>query len=121
MSKLSVSEQPVFSVLPRNQIASLSQPFVSFDCVVQGNPRPHLTWLFNREKILLNDRVSLKHNGTIFIEDIQTKDAGQYTCQAENINGVIYASAYLDVMRKSTISLYSIVVLLEYSHLNSQP
>lgn len=118
---MSVSERPIFSVLPRNQFASLSQPFVSFDCVVQGNPRPHLAWLFNSEKILLNDRVSLKHNGTIFIENIQTNDAGQYTCQAENINGVIAASAYLDVMRKSTISLYIIVVLNENSRLYSKP
>lgn len=104
MLKISVSGRPTFSVLPRNQFAGLSQPFVSFDCVAQGNPRPHLAWLFNSEKILLNERVSLKRNGTIFIEDIQPKDAGQYTCQAENINGVITATAFLEVMRKSIVS-----------------
>lgn len=106
---MSVSGRPTFSVLPRNQYARLSQPYVSFDCVVQGNPRPHIAWLLNSEKILLDDRVSLQHNGTIFIENIQTRDAGQYTCQAENINGVIAASANLQVMRKSMIPLYSML------------
>lgn len=106
-----VSARPFFRVIPRNQYARLSQSFISFDCVVQGNPRPHLAWLFNSEKILLNDRVSLKHNGTIFIENIQTRDAGLYTCQAENINGVIAASANLEVMRKTMIPLYSIYCL----------
>lgn len=98
-----VSEYPVFNVIPRNKHASLSQPFVNFDCVVRGNPRPHLAWLYNNERILLNDRISLKHNGSIFIENIQVKDAGNYTCRAENIYGIIGATANLEVRSKLMI------------------
>lgn len=104
---MTVSARPMFKILPRNQFARLGQPIVRFDCVVKGNPRPHLAWLFNSERILLNDRVSLKHNGTIFIENIQPRDAGQYTCQAQNVNGAVTASASLSVLGKLMIPLYN--------------
>lgn len=106
---MSFAGQPMFSVLPRNQFASLTQRFVRFDCVVQGNPRPHLAWLFNNQKILLNDRITLKHNGTLYIEELEPTDAGQYTCRAENANGINTATARLDILRKSMISLNSTI------------
>ncbi|XP_049884964.1 peroxidasin [Pectinophora gossypiella] len=90
-------DYPVFTVLPRNQIAKLHQPAVYFNCVATGNPRPHIVWLFNEERMLLNERITLKHNGSIVIENVEVSDAGTYTCQAENINGVLAASASLQV------------------------
>ncbi|KAJ2954273.1 hypothetical protein O0L34_g2524 [Tuta absoluta] len=96
--KQTSSDTPVFTVLPRKQSAKLHQPEpVHFDCMAQGNPTPHIVWFFNGERMLLNERISLKHNGSLFINNVQNTDAGTYTCQAENINGIIGASASLDV------------------------
>ncbi|XP_072930563.1 peroxidasin [Epargyreus clarus] len=97
-SKPDETGYPVFTILPRKQIVKLNQKSVNFDCVAKGNPPPHITWLFNDEKILLSERISMNHNGTIFIEKVQDVDAGVYTCEAENLNGKITASVPLEVM-----------------------
>ncbi|CAG5007139.1 unnamed protein product [Parnassius apollo] len=88
---------PVFTILPRDQITRLNE-IVRFDCVAKGNPAPHILWYFNRARILLTDRITMHHNGSIVIEKIQQTDAGQYTCHAENLNGKITAEAVLEVM-----------------------
>ena len=51
--------------------------------------------------ILLNERLSIRPNGSILIDNIQEFDAGQYTCLAENINGKINATADLEVLGTS--------------------
>ncbi|XP_050360925.1 peroxidasin [Nymphalis io] len=89
---------PVFTVLPRNQIVKINQPITRFDCVAHGNPKPHISWYFNDQRILLSERLSMRHNGSIIIEKVQHEDSGVYTCQAENINGKITAAATLEVM-----------------------
>ncbi|CAH0578009.1 unnamed protein product [Chrysodeixis includens] len=89
---------PLLVVQPGRQFAKIGQQFISFDCVARGHPRPHIVWLFNGQRILLNERISIRFNGTIFIENIEDSDAGLYTCIAENINGKVNASASLEVM-----------------------
>ncbi|XP_026757851.2 peroxidasin [Galleria mellonella] len=89
---------PVFTVAPRKQTVKINQTLVIFDCVAKGNPKPHLSWYFNDERILLSERYSIQHNGSIIIQNVQDTDAGSYSCQAENINGKITASADLEVM-----------------------
>ncbi|XP_045509421.1 peroxidasin-like [Colias croceus] len=89
---------PVFTVFPRKQLVQGDQKYVRFDCVATGNPKPHISWLFNGDRILLSDRLSLQHNGSIVIETVKETDAGNYTCVAENINGKISASCTLEVM-----------------------
>lgn len=86
--------------MPQKQFAKLNQQFIKFDCAANGHPKPHIAWRFNNERILLNERISIRHNGSIFIEDIQESDAGQYTCLAENIHGKVNATAALEVMGK---------------------
>ncbi|XP_013189364.2 peroxidasin isoform X1 [Amyelois transitella] len=92
------TEVPVFAVLPQKQTARSNQPFIIFDCVANGNPKPHVVWFLNEERLLLNERFSIKSNGSLVIQNVQVIDAGTYTCQAENINGKISASAVLEVM-----------------------
>lgn len=82
------------------------EPFVSFDCIAEGSPKPHLSWLFDGERLLLNQRTKIQRNGTIFIHDVQSEDAGQYTCVAENINGKITASVTLEIMGKRVFLMY---------------
>lgn len=86
--------------MPRNQIVKMNQPLTRFDCVAHGNPKPHISWYFKDERILLSDRISMRHNGSIVIENVQQEDSGLYTCQAENINGKITAAVILEVMGK---------------------
>lgn len=90
----------------------INQPFVNFDCVAKGNPTPHIMWYFNEERVLLTDRISMHHNGSIVIEKVQNEDSGIYTCQAENINGKIKASASLEVMGKYYLLYFSTFVFL---------
>ncbi|XP_059055424.1 peroxidasin [Achroia grisella] len=89
---------PVFSVAPRRQIVKINQAQVIFDCIAKGHPRPHLSWYFNDGRILLSERNSIASNGSIIIRKVQESDAGSYSCQAENINGKITASADLEVI-----------------------
>ncbi|XP_050683951.1 peroxidasin-like [Leptidea sinapis] len=89
---------PIFTILPRKQEVRINQPLVRFDCTARGNPEPHISWLFNGEKMLLSDRVTMRHNGSIFIENVDFNDSGNYTCEAENILGKISSSGSLEVM-----------------------
>lgn len=68
-----------------------------FDCTATGFPKPHVAWYFNGERMLLNERIILQHNGSILIKNVQNSDAGVYTCQVENIHGKISASVPLEV------------------------
>lgn len=95
-----ISELPVFLVRPKNQVFRTNQARVRFDCVAKGNPSPHISWYFKGDRILLDERISLHHNGSIFIENVKNNDAGEYTCQAENVNGKINASAELEIKGK---------------------
>lgn len=89
---------PKFTSVPQPQLANVNQIYVNFDCVAKGNPKPHIVWYFNEERILQTERISIRYNGSIFIENIQLVDAGLYTCQAENVNGKVNASAELKVL-----------------------
>lgn len=82
---------------PRKQKVPVNSPFVRFDCVGLGDPKPHLAWYFNGARILLDDHISLHHNGSLVIEGVKSTDAGSYTCQAVNVNGVINATADLEI------------------------
>ncbi|XP_022833229.1 peroxidasin-like [Spodoptera litura] len=96
---------PVFTVKPQKQFAKLEQESINFDCAANGHPKPHVAWRFNGERILLNERISIRSNGSIFIANIQESDAGLYTCLVENINGKVNASAALEVMVPPTFIL----------------
>lgn len=88
---------PVFKIRPRKQVIKVNQPMVIFDCVADGNPRPHISWYFNDDRMLLSERHSIRSNGSIVITNIALSDAGSYSCHAENIHGRTVASADLEV------------------------
>lgn len=92
------NEPPVMTLEPKRQIVKLNENSVAFHCIAKGYPKPHIVWLFNGERILLNERISIHKNGSIVIKNIKNSDAGSYTCQAENINGKITVSVPLEVM-----------------------
>ncbi|XP_063837290.1 peroxidasin [Ostrinia nubilalis] len=92
------ANEPYFTALPNERLVKLREPFVSFDCMAAGEPSPHVYWLFDNDRLLLSERLTIEKNGTIFIRNIQMEDAGTYTCIAENINGRIATSAVLQIM-----------------------
>ncbi|XP_063632810.1 peroxidasin [Cydia splendana] len=92
------NEIPVFKIRPKSQVVKKRNIRVRFDCVAKGNPPPHIAWYFKGTRLLLDPRTDLKLNGSIFIDDVQYVDAGEYTCVAENILGKVNASAELKVL-----------------------
>ena len=70
---------------------------VSLSCPVSGTPRPKIKWLFNGKVI---HEVKLKSDSeaaTYTISKLRLKDAGMYTCYAENVIGTQNASTYIQV------------------------
>lgn len=104
------SDHPVFTISPQNQMATRYQNFATFDCVAAGDPKPHISWSFNGEKILISDRISLKHNGSIVIEKVENSDAGTYSCEAENIHGKISSSVSLQVLGQCVIFSFIFII-----------
>ncbi|KAG7313233.1 hypothetical protein JYU34_000332 [Plutella xylostella] len=97
MMVVSNGDKPILVAVPSESKVKAGES-VMFDCKAIGNPVPHLSWHFNGERLLLNERTSLKKNGSLYIENVETADAGQYTCRAENIHGEASASAKLEVL-----------------------
>lgn len=84
-------------MLPAKQHALQNQPSIHFDCNANGSPKPHVAWLLNGQRILRTERVSIYQNGSLFIANVEESDAGEYTCQAENLHGKTAATAALEV------------------------
>ena len=68
----------------------------SFQCEVQGNPEPKVTWLKQNSNVTADKRVVPSRSG-LMITDVMSQDAGRYTCVARNILGEVTSSASLSV------------------------
>ena len=71
----------------------------SFQCEVEGNPRPKVKWLRDNSSLLADKRV-VPTSGGLVINDVTLKDDGTYTCEARNILGVMTSLASLTVQGK---------------------
>ena len=71
----------------------------SFQCEVEGNPQPKVTWLRDNSSLLADKRVVLT-DGELVINDVTLIDDGTYTCEARNILGVMTSMAKLTVQGK---------------------
>lgn len=87
--------------MPETQTVKLGQTNVKFDCAVKAKPKPHLTWFFNGERILLSDHIYLLENGSLEINKVEDGDAGQYSCQAQNVLGKITMAVELKIAGKN--------------------
>ena len=71
----------------------------SFQCEVEGNPHPKVTWLRENSSLLADKRV-VPTAGGLVINGVTLKDDGTYTCEARNILGVMTSLARLTVQGK---------------------
>ncbi|GFT51376.1 peroxidasin [Trichonephila clavipes] len=104
--KVEVEAPPVFLERPRDQEA-LQGNTVELICLVEGLPRPVLSWskdgipLSNRGRVYL-----LKDGTTLRIEEVRETDGGIYTCHAENESGQRNSSALL-MIRQNVPPVFS--------------
>ena len=68
----------------------------SFQCEVEGNPEPKVTWLKQNSSLVADKRV-VPSRGGLLIKDVTSQDEGTYTCVARNILGEMTTSAALTV------------------------
>ncbi|XP_023221211.1 hemicentin-1-like isoform X2 [Centruroides sculpturatus] len=69
-------------------------------CPVRGSPMPDIVWLHNGHMIISenNSDIRITENGTLFyIEKVEAKHGGQYTCIATNLAGTADQNFFLDV------------------------
>ncbi|GFS41621.1 peroxidasin [Nephila pilipes] len=105
-AKVEVEAPPVFLERPRDQEA-LQGNTVELICLVEGLPRPVLSWskdgirLYNKGRVYL-----LKDGTTLRIEEVREEDGGIYTCHAENESGLRNSSALL-MIRQNVPPVFS--------------
>ena len=68
----------------------------SFQCEVEGNPEPKVTWLKQNSRIVADKRVAPSRGG-LMITDVTSQDEATYTCVARNILGEMSSPAKLSV------------------------
>ncbi|CAH1252500.1 CD163 [Branchiostoma lanceolatum] len=92
---LTIEEKPeVVSVVPG--VAVVGRTAV-LQCVIAGLPESNVTWQRNSHQLEEDRYSSYDENGTLYIEDVQQADSGEYRCIAENILGSDFASVPLTV------------------------
>jgi hypothetical protein len=73
----------------------------TFHCRVQGQPRPRRSWARVDGKSLPVDAID-DHNGMLTIPRLRyPDDTGEYVCVANNKHGQDFATATLEVIRKT--------------------
>ncbi|XP_071565414.1 fibroblast growth factor receptor homolog 1 isoform X3 [Temnothorax nylanderi] len=67
-------------------------------CPSVGNPRPNITWLKNNEEPRRDLGVVIRTKWTLRLEDLVTKDSGNYTCIVCNYLGCINYTFKVDII-----------------------
>ncbi|XP_033105528.1 hemicentin-1-like isoform X2 [Anneissia japonica] len=66
-------------------------------CVVDGAPKPDITWTKDGQPIEESSRYFILESGTLVFERVERTDAGQYVCTAINVAGRMSLSVELVV------------------------
>lgn len=74
--------------------------FVQIDCLVNGVPKPHVTWKFNEKDLSLVSGVKDFKNGSIAIKLANWWHSGKVKCFSVNSVGVDSAISNIDVVGK---------------------
>ena len=96
---------------------------VTFDCIVEGIPKPRILWKFKphnsdnfaRIDSLDQRRFKLSPNGTLTIKNVHFSDKGLYVCVAKSPGKETDATAFLMVYGEFIV-LYGIKVYFKLDH-----
>ncbi|XP_022256084.1 roundabout homolog 1-like [Limulus polyphemus] len=97
---LTVNVKPYFIREPQD-ISTLTDKNVEFECKVGGDPRPNVTWR-RKDGNMPNGRAEMREDKSLRIKHVFPTDEGTYMCEAENPVGSISASATLTVHSRPT-------------------
>ena len=94
---------PVITTRPRS-VRVAEGGIIEMTCVAEGAPYPAITWWNNNRMVSPSSRVSVSNTGQhLRIQDIETYDAGEYTCAAENRVGRRTETATITVLSDGNI------------------
>ena len=94
---------PVITTRPRS-VRVAEGGIIEMTCVAEGAPYPAITWWNNNRMVSPSSRVSVSNTGQhLRIQDIETYDAGEYTCAAENRVGRRTETATITVISDGNI------------------
>ena len=83
---------PTMVILPRKQTTPEKHDAV-FECAVVGNPKPTITWLGKNGSPLRSQ------DGRLDLAQVNSDDAGEYTCIGRNLLGITSQTAVLTVLQ----------------------
>ncbi|KAH7953228.1 hypothetical protein HPB49_006296 [Dermacentor silvarum] len=94
-AELVVFVPPKWKIEPSDK-SSIVRSRVTFDCQAEGHPPPLIRWKIALgddagkafKSIISNYHMQMFENGSLIINDVEPKDAGQYLCEATNGIGV---------------------------------
>ncbi|PSN46435.1 hypothetical protein C0J52_15119, partial [Blattella germanica] len=98
---------PVMNLAPSSRVpaailsfsTTVSAPWrtdVRFHCRYVGNPRPELLWTFNSNRVEVGPHLSIFPNGTLHLRSATPSDAGNYSCNVQNIH---HAESLVHILR----------------------
>jgi len=102
--RLDVQEPPNWVLKPSN-LRGVEMEKVEFRCQALGSPNPKYTWV-DKEGIDATEKegwILDETTGSLTAFQLERKDAGEYTCIAENNAGRLEATAYLNVIIKPRV------------------
>ncbi|XP_049271686.1 protein sax-3-like isoform X2 [Rhipicephalus sanguineus] len=102
-AQLSVHTKPYFVRVPED-VTSLAEESVEFQCKVNGDPKPTVTWRRQDGKMPVG-RAYVQEDKSLHIKNVALADEGTYICESENIVGSVSASATLTVHSRPTFRL----------------
>uniref|UniRef100_T1JDC0 Roundabout n=1 Tax=Strigamia maritima TaxID=126957 RepID=T1JDC0_STRMM len=97
---LSVHVKP-FLMKPPEDITSIANENVLFECKVGGDPAPNIIWRRQDGKMPIG-RAQIQEDKSLQIQHVTPADEGLYICEAENPVGTVSASATLTVHSRPT-------------------
>ncbi|XP_050034079.2 protein sax-3-like isoform X1 [Dermacentor andersoni] len=100
---LSVHTKPYFVRVPED-VTTLAEESVQFECKVNGDPKPTVTWRRQDGKMPIG-RAYVQEDKSLHIKNVVPADQGTYICESENIVGEASASATLTVHSRPTFRL----------------
>ncbi|XP_040355859.1 roundabout homolog 1 [Ixodes scapularis] len=100
---LSVHTKPYFVRVPED-VTTIADDSVEFQCKVNGDPKPTVTWRRQDGKMPVG-RAFIQEDKSLRIQNVSPMDEGTYICESENFVGSVSASASLTVHSRPSFRL----------------